>query len=118
MGTIEDKEKQRFREWNPQTLSVLRKKGIDLSKRRSVVNVFFVFEENEVKPFERVLSKRNMRCKDVLETIGENQTTYWSIHAELVMIPKILSVHEMTDMCVDLANECNSEYDGWFTEVD
>ena len=118
MSLIEDKEKQQFREWNPQTLSVLMQKGIDLSICRSVVNVFFVFEETEVKPFERLLSKKNMRCKKILEMTEENQPTYWSLHAELMIVLVLDSVHEMTDMCVDLANECNGEYDGWYTEID
>ena len=111
----ENKEKQR--RWNPETLKLLEEKGADLNKLHKIINVFNLFDEEGIQTLSRLLEETEFRVVDVIKMDKSDKSTYWSLDAEVELIPDLERINQMTDSCIDLAASVNAaDYDGWYTQ--
>jgi len=111
----ENKEKQR--RWNPETLKLLRKNGADLEKQHKIINVFNLFDQKTIEALSILLENVNFKVIDVLQMENSSGSSYWSLEAEVELVPELERMNHMTDTCVDMAAKVTgADYDGWYTQ--
>jgi arginine decarboxylase-like protein len=113
--TPEDKIRQR--KWNEGIIELLKINRSNLAKIHKAVNVFYAADKDTVTELERRLISYGYRILKVEEEYLNDLPTYWSLEAQLDIIPELARLNNMTDICSDIAIALSCDYDGWFTET-
>jgi regulator of RNase E activity RraB len=114
--TAQIRSKKQQREFNPHTLLALLEEGSDLSKTHKINNVFYVFSSDKISEISIKLKLKGFNNIEVMEN-KEAENIYWSIHAAYSLIPNIRAIDELTDLCCEIADLFDSDYDGWYTQL-
>lgn len=116
MNTIR-REQERQRAMNPVTLARLEANGSRLDLKHGITCVFYVFENVGIECLRASAGRRGFtETAEPLERVHEGQK-YWGLEFTIHVIPTEHSIGEITDGAVELAAECNAEFDGWYAEV-
>ena len=105
------------REMNPKTLQLLENKGCDLGNTRLIMNVFYAKSKEEIEKLKELLKTYDFRFSNDMLSPSAKNPFEWCLKAEIILSPSLENINNMTDMCVDLADEVDAEYDGWYTEA-
>jgi hypothetical protein len=104
------------REMNIGVLSLLKKNNSNLNNPHYIINVFYAFDEQGKIMLHNLLVKHGYTICEIKEAISSDDSSYSIVEASMKAIPDIKQLNEMTDACVAMAIESNSDYDGWYTQ--
>jgi hypothetical protein len=102
---------------NPQSLALLGEKGVLLGATIRITNAFYAENELMADSLEISLIGYGFRTIERTLSCSSKNLGKFYIEANINIVLTLSSLDDMTDLCVDIAQHCGAEYDGWFTEV-
>ncbi len=117
MNKVDRDSRNLQRRMNPESLAVLREKGILLGTIICITNVFYAPSKAITNSLKDVLRFHGFRGIKERFDPSKEESISWYIEADNDYVLDLPALNRMTDLCVDIAQQCHAEYDGWFTEV-
>jgi hypothetical protein len=105
------------RKMNPESLAWIREHGVLLGTIICITNVFYAPSKAVTDSLEEVLRIHEFRNINGSLDSSREKSISWCIEADDDYALDVSILDRMTDLCVDIAEQCHAEYDGWFTEV-
>jgi hypothetical protein len=102
---------------NPESLALLREKGVLLGSTILITNAFYANNETIADSLATCLTGHGFRAIEQTIASSEADSGKLYVEANIDVVLGLSTLNEMTDLCVDIAEHCHAEYDGWFTEV-
>ncbi len=105
------------RRMNPESIALLREKGVSSGTTITITNAFYAGTGSIADSLESCLAERGFRAIEETLAASEENSGKLYVEADIDVVLGLSSLNGMTDLCVDIAQQCHAEYDGWFTEV-
>jgi len=105
------------RDMNPGTLKLLESKGCNLSTTITILNVFYLNRAGVINEFIELLKNHNFHISKEMVSSSSNDPSVLCLKAEILLLPTCENINNMTDTCIDIAEQVGADYDGWYTEI-